>query len=132
MDDHSEQLIADVMRSLSNQGQPISKAAKTVPDSHGLYALHGLPAVWSVLGLDRRPAGVPLYVGKGEDSLITRDLKTHFAVDPLAAPRTGSSTVRRSFAALLREQLDLRGVPRNKLSRVTSPTLDLSRMPTID
>jgi hypothetical protein len=56
----------------------------------------------------------PLYVGKAEDSLVSRDLNTHFAVDPEAAPKTGSSTVRRSFAALLRGPLNLKGVPRNK------------------
>lgn len=48
------------------------------------------------------------YVGKAEDSLRSRDVRTHFGDG-----RTGSSTVRRSFAALLRERLDLRAQPRN-------------------
>jgi hypothetical protein len=47
-------------------------------------------------------------VGKAEDSFISRDLRTHFA-----SGKTGQSTVRRSFAALLRDPLELRGVPRN-------------------
>lgn len=42
-----------------------------------------------------------------------RELRGHFAVDPARHARTGGSTVRRSFAALLREPLGLRGVPRN-------------------
>lgn len=49
-----------------------------------------------------------MYVGKAEESLASRDLKTHFATG-----KTGQSTVRRTFAALLREPLRLRAVPRN-------------------
>jgi hypothetical protein len=49
-----------------------------------------------------------LYVGKAEDSLASRDLKTHFGDG-----RTGQSTVRRSFAALLHDTLGLPGFPRN-------------------
>jgi hypothetical protein len=44
---------------------------------------------------------------------VQRDLDTHLAADPTKKPRTGSSTVRRSFAALLHEALDLQAVPRN-------------------
>jgi hypothetical protein len=51
---------------------------------------------------------LPLYVGKAEDSFVKRDLETHFGDG-----RTGSSTVRRSFAALLRTELSLTGRPRN-------------------
>ena len=50
----------------------------------------------------------PLYVGKAEKSLNGRDVGTHFATG-----KTGSSTVRRSLAALLVTQLDLLAVPRN-------------------
>lgn len=52
--------------------------------------------------------GQPLYVGKAERSLNGRDVGTHFA-----AGRTGSSTVRRSLAALLVNELALVAVPRN-------------------
>jgi hypothetical protein len=55
-----------------------------------------------------RTARFVSYVGKAEDSLVTRDLKTHFGHG-----RTGSSTVRRSFAAMLRQTLDLHAQPRN-------------------
>lgn len=115
MGDYKEDLLDVVIRSLSGSRYPILTAGNFVPNRPGLYAVHASAEVWTVLGLDRRPADVPLYVGKAEDSLISRDLKTHFAVDPEAAPKTGSSTVRRSFAALLREPLNLRGVPRNKI-----------------
>jgi hypothetical protein len=60
------------------------------------------------LGLGKPPNDRPLYVGKAEDSLVARDVKTHFGDG-----RTGQSTVRRSFAALLHDELGLRGIPRN-------------------
>ncbi|MDF9278865.1 hypothetical protein P4U43_13830, partial [Arthrobacter sp. EH-1B-1] len=78
----------------------------------GLYAIYGNAEAWAGLGLDPQP-GTALYVGKSEDDLVRRELDTHFAADPTKKPRTGSSTVRRSFAALLRDALDLHAVPRN-------------------
>jgi hypothetical protein len=113
--DHGDDLLEMVLGSLSGRREAVASARNFLPPSPGLYAIHASTEVWAVLGLDFLPSAVPLYVGKSEDSLISRDLKTHFAVDPEAAPKTGSSTVRRSFAALLQEPLDLRGVPRNKL-----------------
>lgn len=74
----------------------------------GLYAIHAEPETWVSLGLGSPPDGRPLYVGKSESSLLSRDLRTHFA-----SGRTGSSTLRRSFAALLREELHLMATPRN-------------------
>ncbi|MFC4398245.1 GIY-YIG nuclease family protein [Arthrobacter sedimenti] len=114
MADCDENLLALVLHFLSGPRYPISEAMEFLPDSPGLYAIHASEEVWTFLGLAHR-AEVPLYVGKAEDSLVSRDLNSHFAVDPEAAPKTGSSTVRRSFAALLRNPLNLRGVPRNRL-----------------
>jgi hypothetical protein len=65
--------------------------------------------------------GCPLYVGKAERSLQSRDIRTHFATG-----RTGSSTVRRSFAALLRNPLVLRGVPRNMVRPERPATFGLA------
>lgn len=79
-----------------------------MPGRPGLYAIYGGATTWNELGLGDPPDGRPLYVGKAEDSLVTRDLKTHFGEG-----RTGQSTVRRSFAALLHDTLGLRGIPRN-------------------
>lgn len=83
-------------------------ALPSLPDAAGLYAIHGSDAVWEALRLGEPVPHLPLYVGKAEDSLVTRDLKTHFGNG-----RTGSSTVRRTFAALLRADLGFVGVPRN-------------------
>jgi hypothetical protein len=115
MGSNDDTALTATLHALSGSRYPISRAAAFLPDKPGLYAIHAHAEVWTVLGLDQRSVEVPLYVGKAEDSLVTRDLKTHFSIDPEAAPKTGSSTVRRSFAALLRGSLNLRGVPRNKL-----------------
>lgn len=79
-----------------------------LPPKPGLYAIYGDDHAWEELRLGSKPMDLPLYVGKAEDSVVKRDLKTHFEDG-----RTGSSTVRRSFAALLRSTLHLSGRPRN-------------------
>ncbi|MEW6581907.1 MAG: GIY-YIG nuclease family protein [Actinomycetota bacterium] len=100
--------ICDLAREALRQGRPLSNAASAVPSCPGLYAIHADVATWAELGLGDPPDRRPLYVGKAEDSLLTRDVKTHFGDG-----RTGRSTVRRSFAALLHDALGLRGIPRN-------------------
>ena len=79
-----------------------------LPPKPGLYAIYGDDRSWEELRLGASQTGLPLYVGKAEDSVVKSDLKTHFEDG-----RTGSSTVRRSFAALLRATLSLSGRPRN-------------------
>lgn len=56
---------------------------------------------------------MPLYVGKAERSLQAREFRTHFNAIAGCAASTGSSTVRRSFAALLAPSMGLRAMPRN-------------------
>lgn len=101
-----------IQQALCLPGRPISEAPDHVPAQPGLYAIHARPAVWQELGVDLLPS-TPLYVGKAQKSLAGRDLRGHFAAGPNAKAQTGGSTVRRTFAALLREQLNLSGVPRN-------------------
>jgi len=98
--------VAAAMTALRGGGQRITAASDHVPHRAGLYAVHAESAIWRLLGLEDRDG--PLYVGKAERSLASRDVRTHFATG-----KTGSSTVRRSFAALLRHPLGLRAVPRN-------------------
>lgn len=83
-------------------------AARLVPKTPGLYAFYGDEDAWSGLALNPVFVGQPLYVGKAERSLNGRDVGTH-----IAAGKTGSSTVRRSLAALLVDRLELVAVPRN-------------------
>lgn len=49
-----------------------------------------------------------VYIGKTESSQQSRDADTHFK-----SGKTGSSTLRRTIGALLREELDLNPIPRN-------------------
>lgn len=95
-------------RAALERPEPLLGAESRVPGRPGLYAIYGDATTWSELELGAPPDGRPLYVGKAEDSLVTRDLKTHFGDG-----RTGQSTVRRSFAALLHDTLGLHGLPRN-------------------
>ena len=100
--------VEDALASLSpRRARPLSDQVSHVPARPGLYAIYGND-VWDELGLGDPPDDRPLYVGKAEDSLATRDIKTHFGDG-----RTGQSTVRRSFAALLAAALNLHGMPRN-------------------
>ncbi len=87
---------------------PLRDSLPALSAKPGLYAIHGSRDAWAELGLGDPVENLPLYVGKAEDSLVARDLKTHFGNG-----RTGSSTVRRSFAALLHDDLDLSAMPRN-------------------
>lgn len=86
----------------------IGDALVHCPDHPGLYAVYGSERARIELGLQPSSADGPLYVGKAEDSLVRRDMRTHFSTG-----KTGSSTLRRSLAALLRTELDLRAIPRN-------------------
>lgn len=104
----------DAPKALSGERWSIVDALGHVRPEPGLYAIYGDERAWAELGLDPRH-DVPLYVGKSEDSLAQRELQVHFAIDQDVSAQTGSSTVRRSFAALLRGQLGLRGIPRNPL-----------------
>jgi len=82
-------------------------AGVRAPGRPGLYAVYGNGDVWRRLRLhhgDDRP----LYVGKSEDNLGSRDIRTHFK-----SGRTGQSTLRRSLAALLRDDLHFSARPRN-------------------
>lgn len=96
------------LNALSPPGLALADATELIPERPGLYAIHGRPPVWEKLGLGLPPDDRPLYLGKSESSLASRDLQTHFGNG-----RTGSSTIRRSFAALLQRELALAAQPRN-------------------
>lgn len=104
--------IEHALAALGGPRWSVTDAPAHVPDSPGLYAIYGNVRAWEQLQLDRRLDEL-LYVGKAEDSLVRRELRGHFAIEPSRRAQTGSSTVRRSFAALLHDSLQLRGIPRN-------------------
>jgi hypothetical protein len=101
--------------SLSRNKLRISDAPNRVPPKPGLYAIYGDGSVWTTLGVTSTVEGGPLYVGKSEDNLLAREVFTHFNASATRKPATGSSTVRRSFAALLRTELHLQSQSRNPL-----------------
>lgn len=104
--------ITDILAALAGERWPVDRARSHISPVPGLYAIYGDTSAWAELGIDPRPASA-LYIGKSEDNLVRRELETHFAADANKKPQTGSSTVRRSFAALLRETLQLQAVPRH-------------------
>lgn len=101
--------------SLSQHKLSIADAPAVVPPKPGLYAIYGAEPVWTTLGVTSTVDGGPLYVGKSEDDLLAREVFTHFSASSTRKPATGSSTVRRSFAALLRAELHLHSQARNPL-----------------
>lgn len=100
----------EALRALALPAMDFQRAlAGGMPATPGLYALHGNEHVWRELGLGSPPDSRPLYFGKAERSLAARDVRTHFATG-----KTGSSSPRRSFAALLAasDAVDLHAIPR--------------------
>lgn len=106
-----EEFAAQAMRALAAGRFVISEI--DVPTRPGLYSVWADEQTWTSLGLEGSGSSTPLYVGKAERSLQAREFGTHFNAIEGSAPRTGSSTVRRSFAALLAPSMGLRAVPRN-------------------
>lgn len=113
-DTELERVVASAKSALSGSRLSAIDPALTVPGAAGLYAIYGAAGVWKELGLGAPPDDRPLYVGKAQSSLVSRDLRTHFG-DPVPGRRskTGRSTVRRSLAALLASARGYRGLPRN-------------------
>lgn len=107
------QAVGDAVQALG--GQPRRAGATDVPNAPGLYAIWADGAVTEQLGISQDGRAAPIYIGKAERSLRNRDLRAHFGVDD-AKVRSGSSTVRRSLAALLADELALRPVPRGKIA----------------
>lgn len=84
----------------------------------GLYAFHASVPTWRQLGLGTPPDARPVYVGKAENTLASRDIDGHFGSRARGAQSpTGSSTLRRSLAALLAVENGYVALPRN----ITNP-----------
>lgn len=100
--------ISSILRALREPRYAIPEASKHLPAEPGLYAIYGDDSIWRKLGLGDPPDDRPLYVGKSESNLASRVISTH-----VGNGQTGRSTVRRSFAALLADELGLAGMPRS-------------------
>lgn len=105
-----------------------SESVNTWPSRPGLYAVYGASEVWHTLQLGDPPDDRPLYVGKAERSLSSRDVATHFGFAGGGSNSiTGSSTLRRSVSALLRVEHGFRGRFRNPEKPEKPANFGLSR-----
>ena len=102
------ELLQSAFRSLSHPRLSLLVESAPLPDVPSLYGVYAVSHTWFRLGLDAPSGELPLYVGKHEARDQGHSLESHFR-----AGRTAHSTLRRSFAALLREELVLRGIPRD-------------------
>jgi hypothetical protein len=113
-DADGDDLIADALSALRGPAVSVSRIDADQSGNSGLYAVFGSALTWKQLRLGAPPDDRPLYVGKAEKTLAARDVQDHFGAGRRDAQSpTGSSTLRRSLAALLAAERGYRGVPRN-------------------
>lgn len=99
------------MEDLRRPGKPVADAMQTTPDARGLYAIRVNRAGLDQIGLIGHDPAQPVYTGLASKSLKKRDTRQHFA-----SKATGSSTVRRTLAALLADVMGFVPVPRGTRS----------------
>lgn len=103
-----EDVVNQAKASLSRKPRKLDDPELWRFDGPGLYGLFAPPEVWLELGLGEPPDDRPLYIGQSDKNSLKREIQQHFKTG-----KTGSSAVRRSLAALLRDKLGLRAQPRN-------------------
>jgi hypothetical protein len=107
-------LATEATTALCGPAVNVSKIDADEAGRPGLYAFYASASSWRQLGLGKPPDSRPLYVGKAESTLASRDVEGHFGLRRRGVQSpTGSSTLRRSLAALLAAERGYRGVPRN-------------------
>jgi hypothetical protein len=114
--------IEDIIWKLRAERVPAPQALHRLPRKPGLYAIWGDDVAWADLGLSPGDGTRPLYVGKAKGSLRDRDGGAHFRIG-----KTGSSTVRRSVAALLHERQPMHAQPRNTAKPANFANFGLER-----
>jgi len=106
--------LAEALTALCGPGLSVTELVTDQASHPGLYAFHTSASTWRELGLGNPPDDRPLYVGKAENTLASRDIEGHFGMRKRGAQSpTGSSTLRRSLAALLAPTRGYHGIPRN-------------------
>lgn len=107
-------VVAAAVSALRGPAVAVGEVDAEQSSNPGLYAFYASPSTWQDLDLGEPPDDRPLYVGKAQSTLASRDIKGHFGVRKRAKQSpTGSSTLRRSLAALLAPTRGYRGMPRN-------------------
>jgi len=101
------QLVEEAMAALRDPVLSADAAADVAPNAPGLYSIGASAKALETMGLEGARV---IYVGKAERSLAKRDLGQHFA-----DRQTGRSTLRRSLAALITDEVVMVPLPRNPL-----------------
>ncbi|MGJ3236295.1 GIY-YIG nuclease family protein [Marivirga sp.] len=100
-----------IIKNLKENAAPIIKA-KSFKPSPGVYAFFFKGTKFPISNYSPSKTEI-IYLGKTQSSGISRVLNTHFGTG-----KTGSSTVRRTLGALLREELNLIPIPRNNSDKI--------------
>jgi hypothetical protein len=95
-----------IITSLKNDSCPYKQIRK-FSDEPGIYAFFFTGKDFPIANCNPQKDEI-IYIGKTESSQASRDEKTHFT-----SGKTGSSTIRRSLGALLKDELSLVPIPRN-------------------
>ena len=95
-----------IIISLKNNYCPY-KQIQNFSGKPGIYAIFFTGKTFPLQGYRPQKNDI-IYLGKTESGQASRDERTHFA-----SGKTGSSTIRRSLGALLKDQLSLKPIPRN-------------------
>lgn len=96
-----------IIEELVSQRRPYSHTG-AFSSEPGIYALFFVGKEFPLAGCYPKEGEI-IYIGKTESSQASRDRDTHFA-----SGKTGSSTLRRSFGAMLRKEMNLKPIPRGQ------------------
>lgn len=96
-----------IIKKLITERKPY-RAINAFSNKPGIYALFFMGDDFPLKGCSPTENEI-IYIGKTESGQKSRDRDTHFATG-----RTGSSTLRRSFGAMLRQKLGLVPIPRGQ------------------
>jgi hypothetical protein len=99
--------LSDIIKHLQSSADQFEKI-KVFSNEPGIYAVSFCGESFPFAGYKPKKNEI-IYVGKTESSQQSRDADTHFA-----SGRTGTSTLRRTFGALLLEELKLKPLPRSQ------------------
>lgn len=103
----SQEVIEEAMAALTGPAISAGEAEGVAPHRPGLYAISASAQGLATISFEGASI---IYVGKSERSLASRDLGQHFADG-----QTGRSTLRRSLAALITDEIVIHPRPRNPL-----------------
>jgi hypothetical protein len=106
-DYRKEEMSTTIIDQLIKGRKPYRQTA-TFSDKPGIYALFFIGRQFPLEGCKPIEEQI-IYIGKTESSQASRDRDTHFADG-----KTGSSTLRRSFGAMLRKEFGLKPLPRGE------------------